>query len=84
MKRAGSKHSVFTVIRQGEPRCKDREGQAARVEAGAELKHPSASSGDCSQARSSLLSPVTFRMGEKLRTYLEGLISPLDGSEFAA
>lgn len=84
MKRAGSNHSVFTVIRQGKPCCKDREGQAAWVEAGAEPKHPSASSGDCSQARSLLLSPLVSRKGENLWTYLEGLASPLDGSEFAA
>lgn len=71
MKDAGSKHLVFTAIRQGKPCCKDREGQAARVETGAELKHPSASSGDCSQARSLLLSSVTFRKGEKLWTYSE-------------
>ena len=84
MKHAGSNHSVFTTIRQGKPCCRDREGQAARVEAGAEPKHPSASSGDCSQARSLLLSSVTFRKGAKLWTYLEGLTSPLDGSEFVA
>ena len=68
----GSNHSAFAMSRQGEPCCDDREGQAAGVEAGAELKHPSASSGHCSQATSLLLSPVTLRKGRKLQTCLEG------------